>query len=65
MPDKKYDQTSIRKLTRVGKGKGSLSVTLPVEEVGKLGWKEKQKVKVVRKGSKIIITDWRPKKAGS
>lgn len=46
----------IRKITRVGKA--SLSVTLPIEIVKKLGWKERQKVVVHLSGKKIIIEDW-------
>jgi hypothetical protein len=41
MPDKKFGQTNIRKLIKVGKGRGSLSLTLPVDAVAELDWKEK------------------------
>lgn len=37
----------------------SLGLTLPVELVEALGWREKQKVKVLKKGRKIIISDWK------
>ena len=46
----------IRKITRHG---GSLSVSLPKEDLSKLGWREKQKVVVKRVGSKFIISDWK------
>jgi antitoxin component of MazEF toxin-antitoxin module len=62
MSDKKYGQTNIRKLIKVGPKKGSLSLTLPVSLVGELGWKEKQKVVVKRKGSKLIVSDWKARK---
>lgn len=47
----------VNKLTRLGKK--SMAVTLPIELVEKLGWRERQKVKVVKKGSKLIISDWK------
>lgn len=40
-------------------GKTSLGLTLPVELVEKLRWREKQKVKVVLKGRSLIIRDWK------
>ena len=52
----KYINKNIRKLTRVGKT--SLAVTIPVEMVKKLKWKERQKVVVRLSGKKIIIKDW-------
>ena len=48
---------NIRKLSRVGNH--SLGLTLPIEIVKKLKWKEKQKVVVNLKGSTIHIKDWR------
>ena len=56
MANTKYKDRDIRKLTRVGKA--SFCVTLPVEYVGKLGWKEKQKVIAQKRGKGILITDW-------
>ncbi|KKR62841.1 MAG: hypothetical protein UU66_C0012G0018 [Parcubacteria group bacterium GW2011_GWB1_41_5] len=61
MSVQKMINKNIRKLTKLG-GK-SLAVTLPRELVVGLGWKEKQKVVVKKKGSKLIISDWKPKKA--
>jgi len=46
----------IRKLTRLG---GSLVVSIPVEYVDTLKWREKQKVVVKRSGKKLVITDWK------
>lgn len=57
MPNTSYKNKDIRKLTRVGKA--SFAVTLPVEYVAKLKWKEKQKLKVALKGRSIIIKDWK------
>lgn len=56
----KLKNRNIRKLTKVG-GK-SLAVTLPKEVVGQLGWKEKQKVTVAKKGKKLVVKDWKKKK---
>lgn len=57
---RKQSEQNIRKLTRLGKK--SLGLTLPIEVVQELGWKEKQKVKVTRKGRHLIIKDWNQKK---
>jgi len=56
MSDKKESEKNIRKLTRVGKT--SLCVTIPVEMVKELKWKERQKVVLSLKGGKITIEDW-------
>lgn len=57
MPNTSYKQKDIRKLTRVGRA--SFAVTLPVEYLAKLKWREKQKLKVLLKGRSIIIRDWK------
>jgi len=57
MAMKKLVDKSIRKLTRAGKT--SLSVTIPVEIIKDLGWKEKQKVKVKRIHGGVEIRDWK------
>lgn len=48
---------NIRKLTKLGKK--SIGVTLPIEIVRELGWKERQKVVVKRTHGGVIIKDWR------
>ncbi len=60
MARKKLINRNIRKLTK--QGKWSLSVTLPIDLIHKLKWKEKQKVIVELKGKSFIIKDWKPKK---
>jgi len=52
------EQHNIRKLSKAGGGK-SFVVTLPIEYVRKLKWKEKQKLKVELKGRHIMIKDWK------
>jgi hypothetical protein len=51
-------KSTIRNLTRTGGGK-SISVTLPIEFVRELGWKDRQKVIVQKKGRELIIKDWK------
>jgi len=58
MARKKLDERDVRKLTRTGGGK-SISVTLPIEHIRELRWRDKQKVTVRKSGSKIIIEDWK------
>jgi len=40
-------------------GGRSMGLTLPIEMVKKLKWKERQKVVVKLFGKKIIIEDWK------
>jgi len=40
-------------------GNRSLGITLPVEFLSELGWKEKQKLVVKRVRGGMLITDWR------
>jgi virulence-associated protein VagC len=51
-------ERNIRKLTRTGGGK-SVAVTLPIEHIRELKWREKQKVTVRKVGKKLIIEDWK------
>ena len=55
----KLKDKNTRKITRVGKT--SLAVTLPIEIVRELGWREKQKVTVKRIKGGILISDCRSK----
>lgn len=56
MPRRKIENRNIRKLTRVGNA--SIGLTLPVEILRELKWREKQKIVVKKRGKGIIITDW-------
>ena len=53
---RKLNDKNIRKLSRIGDK--SIGLTLPIEIVRELKWREKQKVVVKKSGSKIIISDW-------
>lgn len=57
MSDKKSTETNIRKLTKIGKQ--SIGLTLPIEVVRRLGWKERQRVVIKIHRKKIIISDWK------
>ncbi len=54
---RKLAEKDVRKLTRLGKS--SLAITLPKEFLTVLGWREKQKVVVKRRGQTIIVEDWK------
>ncbi|MFH1967970.1 MAG: hypothetical protein ABIJ84_01125 [bacterium] len=58
MARRKLEDKNIRKLTRMGGGK-SMGLTLPIEMVKGLKWRERQKVVVRQSGKKIIIEDWK------
>jgi len=55
---RKLKEKNIRKITKMGSG-FSMGLTLPIEIVEELGWKERQKVVVRRSGKKVIIEDWK------
>lgn len=54
---RKIGNQEVRKLFKTGKQ--SIAVTLPIEIVRELKWREKQKVVVKKSGSKVIIEDWK------
>ena len=58
MSNIKFQNRKIRKLSKVGKGR-SFAVTIPIEYIKKLGWKERQKLVVELKNQSIIIKDWK------
>lgn len=58
MARKKLEHRNVRKLTRTGGGK-SITITLPIEIVRELKWRNKQKVVVTKRGKGIVITDWK------
>lgn len=57
MPTRKSKDKNIRNLTKVGKK--SIAVTIPIEFVKSLGWREKQKVVVKRIKGGLQVRDWR------
>lgn len=60
MPTRRSDEKHIRKLTKLGGH--SYGVTIPIEYIRELGWRERQKVTVKKKGDKLIIKDWKKDK---
>jgi antitoxin component of MazEF toxin-antitoxin module len=56
MTRRKLDEENIRSLMKIG---ASYAVTIPMEYVQKLKWKEKQKVEVNLHQDRIIIKDWK------
>ncbi|MDP2933186.1 MAG: hypothetical protein Q8N81_03560 [bacterium] len=54
---RKQSEQNIRKLTKMG-GR-SLGLTLPIELVAELKWKEKQKVVVKKIRGGLSVRDWR------
>jgi hypothetical protein len=57
MANKKAEERDIRKLTKVGMR--SIAVTIPIELVRELKWKERQKVTVSRVRGGVLIKDWK------
>lgn len=52
---RKLKDRNIRNLSKRG---ASYSVTLPLEFIKELKWREKQKVVMKKEGKRIIIEDW-------
>ncbi len=57
MADKKYKDKNVRKLMK--SGSTSLVVSIPVEILKSLGWKEKQKLSVKKINGGVQIRDWK------
>jgi len=60
MARRKLSEDNIRKLTK--SGNGSIGLTLPIEIVRELGWREKQRVVVKRVKGGLNVRDYRNKK---
>lgn len=57
MARRKLKNKNIRKLSRIGNK--SIGLTLPIDFLRELKWREKQKVVVKKRGNKLIIEDWK------
>ncbi len=55
MTRRKLENRNIRKL---GKGKTSYYITIPIEAIRELGWKKFQKVVVDVRRKQLVIKDW-------
>lgn len=56
MARRKLEDRNTRKLSKYG---SSYTMTLPIEIVRELKWRNKQKLVVRKSGDKIIIEDWK------
>lgn len=56
MARRKLEDKNVRKLTKLG-GK-SIAVTIPIDMIRDLKWRERQKVVVKKVGKRLIIEDW-------
>ena len=56
MARRTLDERSVRKLSKHG---GSYAVTLPIEIIRKLKWRDGQKVVVEEAGKHLVIKDWK------
>jgi len=59
MTRRKINERHIRSLTKVSRGT-SYAVTIPIEYIRKLKWRDKQKLEVKLYHDRIIIRDWEP-----
>lgn len=56
MARRKLKDKNIRKILKNG---NSYAVTVPIEMIKELKWKEKQKVVVKKRGKGLSIVDWK------
>jgi len=57
MAQRKSNKNHIRNIQKSG---GTYYVTIPIDVMRELSWRERQKVEVKKKGKEtIIITDWK------
>ncbi|OGH78785.1 MAG: hypothetical protein A2469_03780 [Candidatus Magasanikbacteria bacterium RIFOXYC2_FULL_40_16] len=59
MSRQRINKEQIRKIQN---SKGSYFVSLPIDKVRELGWRNGQRIIIAKQGSKLIITDWKRKK---
>jgi len=57
---RKLEERNIRKITKMAGG-ASFGITLPIEMVRELGWRERQRVVVSKHGETLSIKDYEPK----
>ncbi len=57
MARSKKEEREVRKLTKVGKK--TIAVTIPIEIIRELKWKEKQRVKIKRIKGGFEVRDYR------
>jgi len=57
MARNKLEDRNIRKVQK--DGRGSVRMTLPIEIIRELKWRDGQKVVVEKRGSEIVIKDWK------
>ena len=58
MARNKIEDRNIRKLTKIAGGT-SYAITLPIEYIRELKWRERQKLVVTKAGNKLVIEDWK------
>ena len=57
MARRRLEDRNIRKLSKFSGGT-SYGITLPIEYVRELKWRDRQKLVVEKKGNTLIIKDW-------
>ncbi len=58
MTRRKNEDKDIRNLTKISGG-SSYAITIPIDYIRKLNWREKQKLEVKLYQDRIIIRDWK------
>jgi len=47
-----------KNIRNIQKNQHTYSVSIPIEEIKALGWRERQRVNVRRVGTHLVIEDW-------
>lgn len=61
MGTRKNGETQVRNLTQ--NSSGTYSISLPLKLVQELGWRQGQKVTVVKRGKGLVVEDWKEKQS--
>lgn len=56
MANRSHKERNVRALQQ---SNGTYHITLPKEMVKALGWRERQKLEVDKRGKKLVIVDWK------
>lgn len=56
--NRKKENSHIRKLGKTGRG-ASVYLTLPIDLVRELGWRDNQKITAKKFGDGILLKDWK------
>lgn len=49
-----------KSIRNIQKNQHTYHISIPIEDIKELKWRERQKVRVKRVGKRLVIEDWKP-----